>query len=95
MSDSPQIQAIKQRYRESLKEKADMVAKFRSSIEVESQFDLMKEELHKLAGSSGMYGYQDLADTCRAAMGSIDSDAVGVLADQLDLIVGLLNQYSE
>ena len=95
MSDSPQIQAIKQRYRESLKEKADMVAKFRSSIEVESQFDLMKEELHKLAGSSGMYGYQDLADTCRAAMGSIDSDAIGILADQLDLIVGLLNQYSE
>lgn len=95
MPDSPQIQAIKQRYKESLKEKAVMVAEFRSKIEIDTEFDLMKEELHKLAGSSGMYGYQDLADTCRAAMGSIDSEAIGALSEQLNLIIGLLNQYSE
>lgn len=95
MSDSPQVQAIKQRYKESLKDKAEMVSGFRLNVEMDSGFGTMKEELHKLAGSSGMYGYQDLADACRAAMSSIDSGAESLLREQLELIIGLLSQYSE
>jgi HPt (histidine-containing phosphotransfer) domain-containing protein len=68
--ESPQVKAIRQRYKASLKGKSDMVNDYlvlliEPSGTSDDKLHNIYLELHKLAGSSGMYGYQDISDLAR------------------------------
>ena len=70
---SANIDAIQARYKASFSEKKMMIDGYRSQLLDESNnlSHLCEEihgELHKLAGSLGMYGYDDLAVQARLAM---------------------------
>jgi len=70
---SANINAIQARYKASFGEKKMMIDDYRSQLTSESgNLSLLYEEihadLHKLAGSLGMYGYDDLAVQARLAM---------------------------
>ena len=69
MSDSPQLKAIKGRYKVSLKAKADFLDAWLSSAQ-EGLIELaeLAEWLHKLAGSAGMYGYEEVSNDARQLM---------------------------
>lgn len=96
-SVSPQIAAIRARYQASLPEK---IAALEEQIEVLSkapvQPDCIKythEVLHKLAGSSGMYGYDDVSLASRNAMASAADENVETLLTQLDELKQLIEQH--
>lgn len=55
----------------------------------------IKQNLHKLAGSSGMYGYDDLANITREAMQLIDQNNYGRLQQQLLALRNLLRQHAK
>ncbi|MCH2189959.1 MAG: Hpt domain-containing protein [Gammaproteobacteria bacterium] len=89
--DSPQIQQLKVRYRQSFPEKLAIIRKARSELLQENNITFAREELHKLAGSSGMYGYSELAANCRSAMEKLDTrdslsslEAIDAVIKQLD-----------
>ncbi len=90
-SDSPQVQELKKRYRASFPEKLTVIQNIRMSLEVDNDTTLARDELHKLAGSSGMYGYQEIASNCREAMTHIDNDSVDMLMISLDQVIQLLS----
>lgn len=94
MQDSPQVQAIQARYKASFNDKAAMLNDFLSQIQAHlGDADLiarfsqeLHEELHKLAGSLGMYGYDDFALLARDGMRHTkdnDIDAVQRSVQQL------------
>jgi len=76
--ESPKITDIRERFKSSLLEKAEVFGQYLDNI-VESDetnaelLNELREDLHKLAGSTGMYGYDDLAKMSREAMDLIDS----------------------
>lgn len=85
---SPQIQAIRERYKGSLSEKAELIADHIDAITQAqpSAVDDAHGVLHKFAGSSGMYGYDDIALLCRNAMvcaQEVDKDQLLVHLTQL------------
>lgn len=98
MQDSPQIAAIKLRYQQSFAEKAEVIAEHLaahltgedSAITLQDTRDM----LHKLAGSSGMYSYNDISSVCRSAMDRIDQDDLTALANRLEHLKELLEQYA-
>lgn len=75
--ESDQVRDLKLKYQRSLNDKADILANYASSllhddggmltVDDELQLELL-DELHKLAGSTGMYGYDKLSQKCRKAM---------------------------
>ena len=74
--DSPQIQQLKTRYRTSLPEKSAQIAKLQivlldGQAELPQVLQELHEYLHKLAGSAGMYGYDDIAVLARTTMALI------------------------
>ena len=77
---SPQVAAIIERYKSSLIEKAELINQhLRNLVNEESvqqsALEDANQDLHKLAGSSGMYGYVDVSDLARLAMRNIaDND---------------------
>lgn len=85
---SPQIQAIRERYKSSLPEKAELIAEQIDLISSSKagSLDECHGVLHKLAGSSGMYGYEDIALLCRSAMARVqDMDTIQLLNELTDL----------
>jgi len=86
-ADSPQIQQLKARYRESFPEKLEIILKARSELLEDNNLTFAREELHKLAGSSGMYGYNDLASNCRRAMEKLDAGDSSSSLDAIDAVV--------
>lgn len=92
MSDSPQIQAIKERYKASFPEKIEILEGLKASAEQNQKLEIAKEELHKLAGSSGMYGYDDLSYLCRVGMRNVDQGDSNALLSTIDKIIDLLEQ---
>lgn len=72
-----------QRYHESLKDKLEYLQVFSDDC---SQLSERKEELlqtlHKVTGSGGMYGYDDLSDKARALHENIKSSAINDESDQ-------------
>lgn len=70
--DSPQILALKERYKSSFEEKTQLLSDYLTAVENgEATLDQVSELgsfLHKLAGSSGMYGYDDISAASREAM---------------------------
>lgn len=91
--DSPQVQALKQRYRDSLKEKSLVVTEMLDQLGRVEDLLPIREELHKLAGSSGMYGYSDISETCREAIKSIDDGKESALPLYLNRLIGLIEQH--
>jgi len=87
--DSPQILALKERYKNSLEEKVQMLSDYLVAIESDEatldEFSELRGFLHKLAGSSGMYGYNDISAASREAM--LVADQVDSIADIDDLRV--------
>lgn len=94
MEESQQVQAIRARYIASFPEKAEMVAACVSLVKAKSvtRENLLevKEHMHKLAGSSGMYGYKDICDVARSSMIAIDNDDSSSLLDDLEKLQELL-----
>lgn len=71
--DSIKIQQLKHRYKNSLGEKLEdldghLLAVGFDASGVHTRLDELHEYLHKLAGSAGMYGYDDIAQSAREAM---------------------------
>ena len=96
-TDSPQVQALKERYKASLPEKVELIREQIELVYAASASDESIEEasqvLHKLAGSSGMYGYDDINVLCRAAMSSLGSKNTEESVDILQQVIELLEQY--
>jgi len=77
-NDSSQIQAIRARYRQSFTQKKTMIDGYLENImglksksddqALKQEFDVCHSELHKLAGSFGMYDYQAISAVCREAI---------------------------
>lgn len=95
--ESPQIQALKQRYKERLADKIELIQLQISAI-IEASGDAVSIEeahqtLHKLAGSSGMYGYEDVNFLCRKVMSQLGKASVDDAVCALNQIVELLEQH--
>ncbi len=97
-SDSPQIAAIKLRYQKSFPEKLELVAEHLNALLGDESTNISiadtREMLHKLAGSSGMYGYTDISTVCRSAMERADQDDSTSLVNRLEHLKELLEQYA-
>lgn len=100
-SESAQILAIRARYKKSLVEKAAIIEertaliKNSSSQELAETLAAYRDELHKLAGSSGMYGYQDICDLCRRAMSNIDASELTDMETRSSELHRLLLEYAK
>ena len=103
--DSPQVQQLKSRYKASLPEKSAQIAELQSLI-VAGQPSLSQslqdthEFLHKLAGSAGMYDYDDIAVLARATMQIILTQPVEAadiqqVDDELSKIRALMLEHSD
>ena len=101
--ESIQEQQLRQRYKNSFVQKAGQIdillgrmAEDRSKSD--SPLEDIHEYLHKLAGSSGMYGFLDIAELARTAMREFDQDipwdGSGRLKARLKDIRDLLEQYA-
>lgn len=93
---SSQIQAIRERYQASLPEKAELITSQIDALSnsTKDAFSEAHSVLHKLAGSSGMYGYSDIALICRSAMESAQNQDLSSLLQQLSELKELLEQHS-
>lgn len=95
---SPQIAEIRARYQTSLPEKATMIDEHIYLLSMESVADSLIQEtheaLHKLAGSAGMYGYDEISLLCRAAMTNTSQQALDTLLSQLSELKNLLEEYA-
>mgnify|MGYP000208879945 CR=1 FL=1 len=93
---SPQIQAIRDRYKSSFPEKLAVIADLVEALK-ESRVNAMDDAhgvLHKLAGSSGMYGYDDIAVLCRDAMVNAQRQNRDELLKKLAELIELLKEHS-
>lgn len=92
-SESPQVKALKERYKQSFMDKIELLNSQLVNLNqgVDNLVEI-HENLHKLAGSSGMYGYSDVSDLCRQTMGSCAGQNPGDVADGLSALIRLLEQ---
>ncbi|MBX2849630.1 MAG: Hpt domain-containing protein [Acidiferrobacterales bacterium] len=96
---SNQIQRLQERYKSSMPEKAKLLTEHLHILidnEVPSQnlYDVVREDVHKLAGSLGMYGYSDIAEVARDVMCIIDEQDAERLAIELLNLRNLLRQQA-
>lgn len=94
-NDSPQVQAIRERFRNSFSDKADALKALSQQIKANQQqpeeaLNEAHETLHKLAGSFGMYGYDDLSNLCRTGMAQAQSSDMDGLQVSMRELIGLL-----
>lgn len=99
--DSPQILALKERYKNSFEEKVQALLGYLADVERAGasleHVSEMRNFLHKLAGSSGMYGYSDISAASRNAM--LMADRVQSMANIDELssatrkLVNLIQSY--
>ena len=92
-TDSPQIQALKERYKSSFPEKiaeiTDCLNAVQSSESSTDDVVELRNLLHKISGSSGMYGYSEISTTSRSAMRVAESfDG----SSELDELVSAVNE---
>ena len=98
--ESPQIAAIRARYQSSLTEKLQLLSTRIDSLSKardEQASDLarqeLRENLHKLAGSSGMYGYDDISLLCRSIMREISNNCVHDVLEHTTKLSALFDYY--
>ncbi len=91
-SESPQIKALKELYKSSLNKKIDLLERHRSDLRDDSGHRLSEvyEDLHKLAGSSGMYGYDEISSCCRDTMTRQNNTD---MIEGLESLINLLKHY--
>ena len=99
MADSDQVAAIKARYRQSLSEKAETVlgwrAKIQAGVLLANERSELAEWLHRLAGSSGMYGYAEIATLTRQLMHRAEGgDVASSFIDEMKQLADLLKQQA-
>ena len=103
-NDSPQVAALKLRYQSSFSEKSAAIAEFEAILEnedpasyssaVNKNFETAGDYLHKLAGSAGMYGYDDIAQIARLGMGQYKVQDLYGLQHSLRQIRDLLDRQA-
>ncbi len=95
--ESSQIQALKLRYKASIADKIELIQQQINSISASSgdanSIEEAHQVLHKLAGSSGMYGYDDINLLCREVMSQFAGLDVDDTVKALNQIVELLEQH--
>ncbi len=93
-AESDQVRALRSRYKESLPEKAALVREWHlqetSGGISEAGVDELSSWLHKLAGSAGMYEYQEISDFSRSLMQSMPDLSSQELASRLKKLELLL-----
>ena len=100
-NDSLQIKELKRRYKLSLNEKANTVLDCKNLImsasegQLPAHLEYCRAELHKLAGSSGMYGYKEIFDLSRGAMRLIKEGDIASLDISLSQLQKTLIRYYE
>lgn len=102
--ESPQVRALKERYQQSLAEKSQTLGelidrlasnKHQGMADIEAgDGDSIADYLHRLAGSAGMYGYDDIAQLARTAIADQRQGETDYLATNLAELRSLLDQYS-
>ena len=96
-SESAQVQQLRERYISSMPEKATMITEhihvlLDQDSPNQETYDLIREDAHKLAGSLGMYGYNDIASVARNIMSIIDQGDAEQLQLELLNLRNLLRQ---
>ena len=99
-TESPQIQRLRERFKSSMPEKANLLTQHLHVLldheePIPEAYEAIKEDVHKLAGSLGMYGYSDLAKTARKVMEIIDDQDNDGLQHELLNLRNLLVHYSK
>ena len=104
MDNSSKIQKLKDDYKRNLLEKSAIISELLLMISADApnsdagisdvNLNEIHQYLHKLAGSSGMYGYPEIAQLSRSAMQSSDRKAIQLLVEQLSELRDLLRQSS-
>ena len=97
--NSTNINAIQARYKASLGEKKMLIDNYRSRLfdttsSLSELYEEVHADLHKLAGSLGMYGYDDLALQARLAMESALTGNKQELDESLVKLSLLFAEYS-
>ena len=105
LNDSPQVQAIRARFRNSFDEKKQIIDTFLSNLEVfqkqgddgllGDELESCHAELHKFAGSFGMYGYTEISGKCRAVMKAISNkknDETITLLSEISVLLGSFDE---
>lgn len=92
--DSLQILSIKNKYKASFPMKISLMIGVKESVLSGTPESLVNahEELHKLAGSAGMYGYSDIASLCRLSMEQINKQSTTEVLTSLEQLISLLNE---
>lgn len=97
-TESPQVKALKGRYKASFPDKVELLRQQRETIsegQISSQQrSQINEVLHKLAGSSGMYGYHNISVSCREIMAEIDVVDSASLISKISELMLLLERHS-
>lgn len=98
-AENPQIRDLRKRYKGGLSDKANTVNEYsqtltESGLSFVDWADQVRGDLHKMVGSSGMYGYEDVAELARDIMHNLDKQDVAELEQQLLALRDLLQQYA-
>lgn len=102
--ESSQVTALRHRYQSSLADKSRRLGELIDLLTGDGDVaalnakaaddDLIEDYLHRLAGSSGMYGYDDIAILARAALANLRQGDGTRLAVKLVELRSLLDEYS-
>ena len=104
MDNTDKIQKLRDRYKSSLVDKSVVISDLLLMISTDGSNPIdgvgaidkacieIHQYLHKLAGSSGMYGYPEIAQLSRAAMHSSQVKDAQLLVEQLNKLRDLVQQ---
>ena len=97
-ANSASIAEIKQRYRNSMPDKASELTRLIATLSgVDMSAANLQEThayLHRLAGSSGMYGYDELSQCCQSTIVFIQHQRQAETIAGLQSLLELLEQYA-
>jgi HPt (histidine-containing phosphotransfer) domain-containing protein len=86
------FQQLKLKYTNSFEQKQKDLKK----AWIEKEFGLLEELLHKLAGSSGSYGFDKLSKLCRQAMEFVDETSSKLETESLEnILVDIFTEMSD
>jgi HPt (histidine-containing phosphotransfer) domain-containing protein len=106
MDNTDKLQLLKDQYKLSLMDKSVLISELLLMLSIEGSNAINNSDtgdkayiethqcLHRLAGSSGMYGYSDIAELSRAAMQSSQRNDAPLLVEQLNELRDLVEQYA-
>lgn len=93
---STSIEAIKDRYRHSLPDKANelraLIKKLKRDPVAEQALVNAEAFLHRLAGSSGMYGYDAICECSQSSLGMLQQGQLAAAALAMQELTELLDR---